>query len=221
MTALLDRTHAFPAARRSTPDALRTTRVPAPPAPAPTPETTPPARGPVTRRRPLAAALLGAAVAIAGAAAFVGVSADEPLPPLPAPAPVVSPTGCVGASCEGLDPTGEGCQHDAQTVASRIVTAERRGLEVPVGVVELRASAACRAVWGRYTVDATAPAGEVSVQSRDGRSESTAVEAVGGHRHLGYGTTPMLTGAVDVRALVSPGPGGELPSNATVWTGAR
>jgi hypothetical protein len=44
---------------------------------------------------------------------------------------------------------------------------------------------------------------------------------VAGHRHVGYGTTPMLAGVADVQAVVSPAPGGELPSSATAWTGGR
>ncbi len=216
MTLLLDPTRTLPAARRSSPDALRTATL----APAAEPETEldlAPQRTPTSPRR--RAMLLGAAVAIAGAATVVGVSTHAPLAPLPpAPAPVSSPSTCAGGSCEGLDPTTEGCQQDARTVGSRVVTAERRGLEVPVGLIELRASATCRAVWTRYTVDPTAPVGEVSIESRDGRSEHTAVAAVAGHRHLGYGTTAMLAQAVDVRALVSPPPGGELPSGATAWT---
>jgi hypothetical protein len=230
MTALLDPTRrpaatrsfpaatppttALPAARRSPTDAMRTAAMP----PAVGPETTLD-EAPTMRRPGRRGLLLGAAVALAGVATVVGVSMHAPLTPLPptAVAPVTSSSTCAAGSCEGLDPTTEGCQQDARTVAGRIVTAERRGVEVPVGVVEVRASAACRAVWARYTVDPTAPVGEIAVESRDGRSERAAVEAGAGHRHLGYGTTPMLTGSDDVRATVSPVPGGQLPSSATAW----
>jgi hypothetical protein len=236
MTALLDTTRrpgatrsvpaatppttAFPAARRSAPDGLRTAALP----PAMSLETTleevPASRMRRPGRRGL---LLGAAVALAGVATAVGLTVHAPLAPLaPAPvAPATSSSTCVAGSCEGLDPTSADCQQDARTVASRIVTAERRGVELPVGVVELRASAACHAAWARYTVDPTAPVGEVAVESRDGRSERAAVDALTGHPHLGYGTTPMLAGSNDVRAAVSPGPGHELPSRATAWAGAH
>lgn len=228
MTALLDptrsfpsapRTTAFPAAQRSAPEAMRTAAM----APVSTPETVLDDLPTIPRPSRRRAVLLAAAVAIAGIATVVGVSAHAPLAPLPpAPGPgVASPSTCVGGSCEGLDPTSLGCQQDARTVLGRVVTAERRGLEVPVGVVELRSSAACHAVWARYTVDPTAPVGAVAIESRDGRTERTTVDAVAGHRHLGYGTTPMLAGSADVRAIVSPASGGELPSSATAWTGAR
>ncbi|NMO90375.1 DUF2690 domain-containing protein [Actinomycetospora sp. TBRC 11914] len=217
MTTLLDptrsRTTAFPAARRSDPSGIRTASI----APPPTTEPEPPVRStpPWPRRGAL---LLGAAVAIAGAAAVVAFTTPAPLPPLP-PAPTVTSTPCGGGSCEGLDPTTTGCQQDARTVGSRVVTAERRGLEVPVGLVELRASASCRAVWGRYTVDPTAPVGGVAVESRDGRTEQAPIAAVPGHRHLGYGTTPMLVASADdLRVVVTPAAGGELPSAATGWT---
>jgi hypothetical protein len=167
--------------------------------------------------------LLSAAVALAAIATVVGVTVHAPLTPLPSTtvAPPATTSTCNAGSCEGLDPTTQGCQQDARTVSSRVVTAQRRGLEVPVGVVELRASSVCQAVWARYTVDPTAPLGEVAVESRDGRSERAAVDAVAGHRHLGYGTTPMLTEPDDVRAAVSPGSGSVLPSRATAWTGGR
>ena len=229
MTALLDptrsfpattpRTTALPAARRSTTDAMRTAAMP--PAAAGPETTLDEARRPGWRpgRRHM---LLGVAVALAGVATAVGLTVHAPLAPLaPAPTPPASSSTCAGGTCEGLDPTAEGCQQDARTVTGRVITAERRGLEVPVGVVELRASAACHAVWARYTVDPTAPVGEISVESRDGRSERASVDAVAGHPHLGYGTTPMLTGSDDVRAAVSPIPGHELPSRATAWTAAR
>ena len=233
MTALLDPTHrstatrSFPAAtppttvlpgaRRSAPGAVRTVAMP----PAASPETTL-TEVPVARRPGRSGLLLGAAVALAGVATVVGLTVHAPLAPL-GPAPVVGPAAstamCAGGSCEGLDPTTEGCQQDAHTVTSRVVTAERRGVEVPAGVVELRASVACRAMWARYTIDPTAPVGEIAVESRDGRAERTAVDVVAGHPHLGYGTTPMLTGSGDLRASVSPVPGHELPSRATAWTG--
>ena len=235
MTALLDPTHrpaatrsfppatppttVLPAARRSADGAVRTAAMP----PAASPETTlteAPVTGPPSR----GGLLLGAAVALAGVATVVGLTVHAPLAPL-GPAPVAAPSAstlmCGGGSCEGLDPTTEGCQQDARTVTSRVVTAERRGVEVPAGVVELRASVACHAVWARYTVDPTAPVGEIAVESRDGRSERAAVDVVAGHPHLGYGTTPMLTGPGDLRASVSPVPGHELPSRATAWTGPR
>jgi hypothetical protein len=234
MTALLDTTRrpaatrsfpaatppttTFPAARRSAPDAVRTAALP----PAMGSETTLDA-APKARRPGRRGVLVGAAVALAGVATVVAVTVHAPLAPL-APAPV-APAGsssiCAAGSCEGLDPTSAGCQQDARTITSRIVTAERRGVEVPVGVVELRGSAACHAVWARYTVDPTAPVGGVAVEGRDGRSERAAVNALTGHPHLGYGTTPMLAGSNDVRATVTPGPGHELPSRATAWTGAR
>ena len=165
--------------------------------------------------------LLGAAAALAAAATVVGVVVHAPLASLPpaAVAPAAASSTCTAGSCEGLDPTTEGCQQDARTVASRIVTAERRGVEVPAGVVEVRASAACRSVWARYSVDPTAPVAEIAIEGRDGRVERAAVDVVAGHRHLGYGTTPMLGGSDDVRATVAAAPGGELPSRATAWTG--
>lgn len=229
MTALLDPTRSFragtaptatvPAARRSEADAVRTAAMPS----AANPETTLD-EAPAARRRPgRVGVLLGAAVALAGVATMVGVTMHAPLAPLPPPPPVPTlpaSSVCTGSSCEGLDPTTSGCQQDARTVAGRVVTARRRGIEVPVGVVELRASATCRAAWARYTVDPTAPLGEVAVQSRDGRIERSPVDAVAGHRHLGYGATPMLTGTGDVRAAVTAAPGGELPSSATAWTAA-
>jgi uncharacterized protein DUF2690 len=234
MTALLDPTRrpaatrsfpaatppttALPPARRSATDAMRTAAMPS----AASPETAL-TEAPARRRPGRGGVLLGAAVALAGAAAVVAVTVHVPLAPLaPAPvAPATSSSTCAGGTCEGLDPTTEGCQQDARTVTGRVVSAERRGVEVPVGVVELRASAACHAVWARYTLDPTAPISEVAVESRDGRSERAAVDAVAGHPHLGYGTTPMLTGSNDVRAAISPLPGAELPSRATAWTGAR
>jgi hypothetical protein len=197
---------------------MRTAAMPS----AASPETTL-AEAPTTRRPGRAGVLLGAAVALAGVATVVAVTVHAPLAPLPPTtvAPAASSSTCTAGACEGLDPTTEGCQQDARTITGRIVTAEHHGVEVPVGVVELRTSAACRAVWARYTVDPTAPVGAVAVESRDGRSERTAVDAVAGHPHLGYGTTPMLTGSTDVRAAMSPVPGDELPSRATAWTGAR
>ncbi len=216
MTSLLAPTRTFPAAHRSSPDALRTA-VFASAEPETELDLAP--RTVVSPHRGRAM-LVGAVVALAGVATVVGVSTHAPLEPLPAAsAPIASSSTCVGGACEGLDPTTEGCQADARTVGSRVVTAERRGLEVPVGVVEVRASPTCHATWARYTVDPTSPVGGVSIESRDGRSERTTVDAVAGHRHLGYGTTPMLGDALDVRALVTPIPGGELPSRATAWTG--
>jgi hypothetical protein len=228
MTALLDPpdrrvttppTNPFPAARRSAPDALRTAVIPPPRAEAAPDTTAVPTRNGPGRWR---AALLGAAVVIAGVATVVGISAPAPLPPLPVPPPVITqlPARCFAGSCAGLDPTAQGCQQDARTIASRIVTAERRGIEIPVGVVELRGSAACGALWTRYALDPAAPVTGVSIESRDGGSASTTVDPVAGHRHLGYGTTPMLAGTVDgARAVVTPAPGAELPSRATAGIG--
>lgn len=223
MTALLDPTRrrvttlptaTIPAARRSTPDQMRTAPIARARGGHPIPAAAPhPSAG--TRRH---VALVGAALVVGGIAAVVGVSLNAPLPPLPAATGTAAVAGspCSAGSCTGLDPTGQDCQQDARTASSRVITAERHGIEVPVGAVEVRGSAVCRAVWARYTLDTTAPVAEVAIESRDGRSEHTPVDAVPGHRRLGYGTTPMLA-ADDVRAVVSPAPGGELPSRATAW----
>ncbi|WP_018332002.1 DUF2690 domain-containing protein [Actinomycetospora chiangmaiensis] len=214
MPALTTPTPAVPAARRSSPDDLRTVSW----APT-TPHDLEEPRG-AGRRWVL---LLGGAVVAAAAAAGLTFAvlhpapAPLPVPVPPVPAPPIVAAHCSGATCVGLDPTALGCQDDARTVAGQVITAVRHGIELPVGTLEVRASPSCGAAWARYAVDTTAPVDGVAIESRDGRRQASPVDPVAGHPRLGYGTTPMLDASA-VRAVAVPRPGADLASVATGWT---
>src|SRR5690348_315017 len=64
----------------------------------------------------------------------------------------VHAAGCYGNSCDNQDPTAMGCAGDAITHASAPIVYDD-GVSRPVtyGMVEMRYSAACNAVWTRLT----------------------------------------------------------------------
>jgi len=115
-----------------------------------------------------------AALSVAGVVGFVGHSAIVH-PQQPArggnDAAVVVP----GPPHDGADPSDAGCGADSTVVATSTVTDAGR----PVGVLQLRFSAACQGFWTRFTLqEAEIPAlVELRLEASDGRLVAYAQEA--------------------------------------------
>lgn len=181
-------------ARRSHPESFRTTAMPSTmTAPLTTSVPTP------SRRVPwlVGVATLGVAAAAVAVVIGTGGSSVDPLPE-------------ARVSLVGADPTTSRCADDARTLDSRVVTAQRGRLEVPVGMLEVRGSAQCDTAWARYTLDASAPVAAVAIEGCS-RQEVPLVTA----GKVAHGVTPMVQSGASVRAEVVPTTGADLPSRQT------
>ncbi|GLZ51716.1 DUF2690 domain-containing protein [Actinomycetospora sp. NBRC 106378] len=181
-------------ARRSAPESFATTALPS--------TMTAPFTAAVTapsRRRVWLGGL--AALGLVGAIGAVALgSGATPVAPLPA----------ARDSLVGADPSTSRCADDAQTVTSRVVTTQRGRLEVPIGMLEVRASGACGTAWARYTLDASAPVAEVAIEG--GTRQELPVVASG---RVVHGVTSMIMADGPVHAVVVPVDGAVLPSRST------
>lgn len=181
-------------ARRSHPESFRTTAMPSTmTAPLTTSVPAP------SRRVPwlVGVATLGVAAAAVAVAIGTGGSSVEPLP--------VAPVSLVGT-----DPTTSRCADDARTLDSRVITAQRGRLEVPVGMLEVRGSALCSTAWARYTLDASAPVSAVAIEG--GSRQEVPLVTIG---KVAHGVTPMVHADPSLRAEVVPAASAGLPSRQT------